>query len=194
MPSEWKYQVTQKLFYGIPQKLEISLKVALFSQEDIAAWIEALEEKTHCNYSIVHTRKVAGQKLVFKRYFHCHHRTRSKQTYPSRWGTKNTNCPSKLIISLLKTGNKKFQEKGKLPPDPKMPCIIDYVVTHNHSPVLSAKFRKVCHNVNKELLNLFSKGHSASTAFETIRSGVQINNPTDYEDLLGTVYFIGISK
>ncbi|XP_056645020.1 uncharacterized protein LOC130450582 [Diorhabda sublineata] len=181
LPSEWKYKLLKKVMYGSPKKIEICIKVALFSIKEIEAWMEALEEKVQCSYSISNTRKCAGEKVIFKRRLTCQHKTGNKSTYPNlKTGTRNTNCPSRISISLMRI-QKKY--RGKDPPDPDMPCIIDYVITHNHSSTLSVRYRRVSKSVQNKLRDLFSVGYNASTAHEYIKIELQINNPLNYEEL-----------
>ncbi|CAG9863276.1 unnamed protein product [Phyllotreta striolata] len=183
VPSEWKYKILKKLVFGNPPKLEVCLKVSLFSVDEIEKWIESLEEKTQCSYSIQMTKKTMGEKVLFKRRYHCRLKTKfDKAQCESNARTRNTRCPSRLSVTLMNVKKKKF--RGKYPPDPEMPCLIDYVITHNHSLRLAARYRKVPKNTQDTLNLLFNSGHSASTAYEILRIDTQMHNPNDYEELL----------
>lgn len=107
--------------------------MALFSEEDIKLWIQDLELKARCRYSIRSTEKCSGQRVRFKQRLFCQFNTRCKTQYEdiSKIRTKNTNCPSSLNITL-QTIRKVFRGKAHNAPDPEMPCVIDYVVSHNH--------------------------------------------------------------
>uniref|UniRef100_A0A6P7F071 Uncharacterized protein LOC114324943 n=1 Tax=Diabrotica virgifera virgifera TaxID=50390 RepID=A0A6P7F071_DIAVI len=182
IPLAWKYKILNKVEFGSPPKLEVCIKVALFTPEEIQSWVEALEEKVQCCYSIQTTRKCAGQKVLFRRRFQCQHKTRDKNLYQnSKTGSRNTNCPSRISVCLMRI-QKKF--RGRDPPDPTMPCIIDYVISHNHTPELAVRFRRVHKNVHEKIKQLFAIGYNASTAYEYIKFELQLNNPETYEDLI----------
>lgn len=160
-------------------------KVALFNKEDIKKWCKALEDKTYCTYSIRSTEKSTAQRVQFKQRLHCHHNTRCDRTYSSinRNKTRNTNCPSKLNITL-KTVRKGYRGNAV---DPAMPCIISYVITHNHN-ILAAdalRFRRVNPSTKCKLLELFKAGHSPATSIEILKMDIQLNNNANYEELLG---------
>ncbi|KAJ8957152.1 hypothetical protein NQ314_006592 [Rhamnusium bicolor] len=96
LPKDWKYIIINKTSYGKNvERLEITLKVALFSPEEIKLWVRALEERTSCTYSINRTGNCTGERILFKQFLNCQHNTRCKKTYNSvlKNRTKNTNCP-----------------------------------------------------------------------------------------------------
>jgi hypothetical protein len=67
----------------------------------------------------------------------------------------------------------------------EMPCEVTFITTHNHS-TLSAdclRFRKISEEVKDKLLNLFHNGHSASTALESLKIDIQLNND-NYDEIL----------
>lgn len=173
-------------------KIEVTLKVALYTKEDIEKWIRLLEEKTHCTYSIRSTEKPSGKLVLFKQRLNCHHNTRSSEVYNpgAKNRTKNTNCPSSLNVTL-KTINSKFRGKKENAPDPIMPCIIIFVINHNHN-IMTAdalRFKRVSDETREKLICLYKEGHSPATALECLKIDIQTNHD-NYEQLLGKFWLL----
>lgn len=176
-----------KVIYGKEvKKLDVTLKVALFSPEEIKLWLRSLEEKASCTYSVHRKGSCTGERIMFKQFLNYHHNTRSKSTYdPSvKNHTKNLNCPSSLSITL-KAAKEKFRSKPENAPDPEMPCVIVFQPVHNHhtDSADAFRFRRVSENT-RLLIELFKSGHSAASAYESIKIELQMCNE-NYESLLG---------
>lgn len=162
------------------------MKIAIFSEEEVKLWIRKLEINTSSTYSIRSTEKTAGLQLKFKQRLHCCFKTRSKRmSEPNlKCRTRNTNCCSSLSIAIH-TIRKKFRGKIENTPDPKKPCIIHFVATHNHDIFLkdSVRFNRVSDNVKENLLKLYHSGHTPASALETIKMDIQLSYE-NYEEIL----------
>lgn len=66
-----------------------------------------------------------------------------------------------------------------------MPCIIELIPQHNHSiqSADSLRFRKVSAETRDKILNLFKLGHSPSTALESLKTEIHLNND-NFEEIL----------
>lgn len=189
LPSNWQYEIMNVQFFGQEScYTEIRLKVALFTPEDVKSWVETLELNSSCTYSIRTTIRSAGEKVVFKQKLRCRHHTRSKKIFEpnKKCRTKNTNCPSSLNITIQAI-KKKFRGNPDKAPDPAMPCLIEFVSTHNHEISIGVKSNRVSSAVKEKLMELYGMGHTPISAMEHIKSEILLSNG-NYSDILGNKF------
>lgn len=174
--------------------LHLTLLTDCFDENEIKSWIEDFQEINKTTYTIKETVHTTGVRVQFKQYLRCHHNTRSlklcDEKKPKITGirnrpTKNTNCPSRITISLHSfKSNYKGKEKMKQSLLKEVPCEIYIVATHNHSTDIAAlRYRKVSEEVSKKLIELFHAGHSIPAALEAIKADICLNYD-DYETRL----------
>ncbi|XP_049945324.1 uncharacterized protein LOC126427142 [Schistocerca serialis cubense] len=124
----------------------------------------------------------------------CHHNTVSKRVHDTAVHpvTKNTNCPSKMMIKIHvvheRTPSYKYRGKfaGIIDIYRQMPCEMKLTLNHNHSidSAASLKYRKPSREVQETLISLFQKGHSPASALQCIKTDIQLNH-SDYPLVLG---------
>ena len=108
---------------------------------------------------------------------------KQKKALMSSLRNKKTQCPSTLTLTL-QVPTKKQQRASECHPyllSHKAVLKIDF--THNH-PLTAAhalSFRPVSADTKKQFFDLFSKGHSASSARHTHEQMLLLNSETDAE-------------
>jgi hypothetical protein len=171
-------------------KLSLRFLLNAHNEEEIKKWLSELQDSNKTTYSIYSTADSKGKYVNFKQRLVCQHCTRSQNVYDpskkSRTSTKNTNCPSKITV-VLHAIKKRYQgkDKEKHALMCEMPCEVTFITTHNHSTLSadSLRFRKISQEVKDKLLNLFHNGHSVSTALQSLKIDIQLNND-NYEEIL----------
>lgn len=169
--------------------MEIICYIAAETVDDVNNWIKSFEAKTKSTYTCVRSRNCNGTKVLFKKYFKCHHNTKIQRIYDpssSTRITKNTNCPSTLVVTLYK--KRRYQGKNanfiKCMSE-GMHCEIKLIPDHNHSTdnADALRFRPVSEETKDKLLMLFECGHSPATALQCLKTEIQLNND-NYENML----------
>lgn len=91
------------------------------------------EEHTKCTYTIRSAENCSGRYVRLKQRLRCQHKTNFTETYSQTHKTKNTNCYSKIKITLRAIKGI-YQDRNKTnAPDKEIPCIIELTPQHNHS-------------------------------------------------------------
>ncbi|XP_047109472.1 uncharacterized protein LOC124777956 isoform X2 [Schistocerca piceifrons] len=147
--------------------------------EEFGQWLAQFENITKTTYTIRCTEPASGKYVVFKQRLVCHHNTCSIKVHGSvQRATKNTNCPSKMTVTIHAVHDRyrgKSVEKAMLYKE--MPCEVNLVLGHNHSVESAAalRFRQPSSDVKEKLISLFERGHSPATALESIKVEIQLN-------------------
>lgn len=159
--------------------LRVRLRTECSNEQQIKSWITDFERLTKTSYSIQKTPKCAGRVVAFKQLLYCHHNTRSKEVLYNNNRTKNTNCPSRMTITLYAI-KKRFQGKNRELYDlrKELPCEILLVLTHNHNTESAdaLKYLKVRSDVTEKLITLFHNGHSPKTALAALKMDIHLTN------------------
>lgn len=164
--------------------VKLRLLINAKSVENIKLWVKEYEERTSCTYYIRDTPSCKGRYLKFKQRLNCHHNTKTWNTTGVKRKRRNTNCPSfmKIMLHMPAKVNKKYVRKYV--PDADMPCEVILVPTHNHevNNAEALSWRRVSDDVKKKLLDLYDRGHNASTAREIIKLDIYTND--NFKDIL----------
>ena len=90
---------------------------------------------------------------------------------------KNTKCMATIKFRLKRT-----QTHSDDPICPLYPLQVTFKHSHNHCIVAASalKFNEVAHDTKEAFINLFSQGHSASSAYNTYTEELLRKHPTNY--------------
>ena len=182
LPTNEKYTYVVENFTKLPQQkfcgastinFEVYVRVNLDDHNEVKQWVEALSEKTKCTYRVTRTYKPSMKKVTFKIDMHCQHfrkqltnkQLSAKKVKPKTMLTgvkcKKTQCSSTLKITIHKPPKGKVQKyRGT------HKAHVKFIFHHNH-PIESAHvlgFRPVAEATKVTYTQLFSSGHSASSA------------------------------
>ncbi|XP_030765420.1 uncharacterized protein LOC115889529 isoform X2 [Sitophilus oryzae] len=136
------------------QTFHTTIRANIFSKEAAEAWLEDFESQN-------------------KKDYRCHHNTRaslpsSKTKTPS---SKHVNCQASLKITVKQYKMKRSQDDLLK----THPCEI--VIKHNHNHLLECadalRHRRPTKETEEKILNLFSKGHSPSSALDLLKYDLQ---------------------
>ncbi|KAL1506184.1 hypothetical protein ABEB36_005591 [Hypothenemus hampei] len=183
----WDTKIKQIYKYENKGFYEVVLLISARSEEQIKLWLQDYEEKSKNFYSIVSTKKTTGMKVTFKQFLRCHFNTnRKKLVGKDNRSIRNTNCYSRIIITLKSIKQKKFRGKPINTPDKQFPCEIRLFPCHNHPTELSVilKHRPVAKATKEKLVMLFEKGHSAATAMTCLKIDLQATQENYQKALL----------
>ncbi|XP_030765421.1 uncharacterized protein LOC115889529 isoform X3 [Sitophilus oryzae] len=156
------------------QTFHTTIRANIFSKEAAEAWLEDFESQNKVNFRVLRTYGGDGQlKLIFEKDYRCHHNTRaslpsSKTKTPS---SKHVNCQASLKITVKQYKMKRSQDDLLK----THPCEI--VIKHNHNHLLECadalRHRRPTKETEEKILNLFSKGHSPSSALDLLKYDLQ---------------------
>lgn len=187
MLPPWRTRILELKRQEVDSQLfQIKLLIQAKTVENVKQWIEQYQEQTLCTYYIRDTPPCTGRYLIFKQRLNCHHNTKTWNLTErnDKRKRRNTNCPSFIKISLQATTQRKRKKARLKMPDEDMPCEIVLVPTHNHEVNTSEalSWRRVSEDVKQKLIDLYERGHNASTAREIIKMDICLND--NYKDIL----------
>ncbi|KAH0998495.1 uncharacterized protein LOC125505058 isoform X1 [Dendroctonus ponderosae] len=182
----WDTKITQLYKYENKGFYEVVLLINAQSEAEVKEWLEQYEERSKCSYTVASTRKTTGMKVGFKQFLRCRHNTNYKKgSGDSKRLSRNTNCESRMIVTLRTATRKKYRGKPVNAPDRQYPCEIRLLPCHNH-PIGSDEVlgcRPVSKATKQKLANLFDYGHTPSTAMACLKLELQ-SSRDDYEHAL----------
>lgn len=176
-------KLPQLTFCGAPVvNFETCIRVNLNDKSEASEWVEALSAKTTCTYRVTRTYKPAMKRVSYKLDMHCHHfrkkltqkqlacqKKKKTKTMLSDVKCKKTQCQSTLKITILEPPKGKVQKYRST-----HKALIKLVFHHNH-PIESAHvlgFRPVAEGTKEAYIQLFSSGHSASSAHHSYEEDI----------------------
>ncbi|XP_049834810.1 uncharacterized protein LOC126278611 isoform X2 [Schistocerca gregaria] len=178
---QWKTSVLElhRNDCNVQEIKSLNILVDVKTREEFGQWLAQFENITKTTYTIRCTEPASGKYIVFKQRLVCHHNTRSIKVHGSvQRATKNTNCPSKMTLTIHAVHDRyrgKYVEKAMLCKE--MPCEVNLVLCHNLSVESAAalRFRQPSSDVKEKLISLFERGRSPATALESIKVEIQLN-------------------
>lgn len=121
---------------------------------------------------------------LFKRIYKCHRKTKTNVAEAKK-KTRNLNCPAELINTIKKfiPGSKSTISDPLLP---DWPCVIQFKNSHNHRLLCvdNLSDRPLGLEAKKNILQLFEKGHSVSSAYHTFCINMMEELGNEYENQL----------
>ncbi|XP_051911250.1 uncharacterized protein si:dkey-75a21.2 isoform X1 [Hippocampus zosterae] len=107
-----------------------TFRMVLSSKEEIQLWL-----KSHrVGWRVDRTYATKGQKVIFKVDYRCQHKTRPRGPVKVPGQSKNTDCPAKMSVTLLRTqvsrGRQSLSADSHLPVFPTMVSLCN---EHNHN-------------------------------------------------------------
>ncbi|XP_077566217.1 uncharacterized protein LOC144181541 isoform X1 [Stigmatopora nigra] len=132
LPENYDYHVCD---FDIIQKTEdhvdfkTAFRMVLSSKDDIQRWL-----KLHTvTWRVDRTYPTKGQKVIFKVDYRCQFNTRPRGPEKAPGNSKNTDCPAKMNVTLLRTqvsrGRRSLSADAHLPTFPTMVTLCN---EHNH--------------------------------------------------------------
>ncbi|KAM7419548.1 hypothetical protein PAMA_016587 [Pampus argenteus] len=105
--------------------------MSLQSKEEILVWLKCMA----VTWRVAYTRPTKGQKIIYKADYRCQHNTRPSKSIPKVGRvSKNTDCPAKLKVTLVRTEVSNGQRSRSTDPHiPDYPTLVDISNIHNHN-------------------------------------------------------------
>ncbi|XP_051972252.1 uncharacterized protein LOC127635969 [Xyrauchen texanus] len=132
LPNGHSYHVCKYLAVGHsnkPTDFEAIIRISLKTADEVKEWVKSMP----VTWRIDHTRPTKGQKIIFKADYRCHHNTKPRGSPRDDKSSKNTNCPAKMKISLLRTEVYHGRKSRSTDPHvPDYPTIVTISSIHNH--------------------------------------------------------------
>ncbi|XP_042284784.1 uncharacterized protein LOC121908650 [Thunnus maccoyii] len=135
LPKDYQYHVCR--YKAVNQSgsdhisFEATVRMSLQSKEDILVWLKSMA----VTWRVAYTRPTKGQKIIFKADYRCQHNTKPRETVPKAGRvSKNTDCPAKLKVTLVRTEVSHGQRSRSTDPHiPDYPTLVDISNIHNHN-------------------------------------------------------------
>ncbi|XP_071317502.1 uncharacterized protein [Trachinotus anak] len=184
LPKDYQYHVCR--YEAVSQStgdlisFEATIRMSLKSKEEILVWLRSMA----VSWRVAHTRPTKGHRIIFKADYRCQHNTKPKKTIKAARVSKNTDCPAKLKVTLVRTEVSNGQRSRNTDPHiPDYPTLVHICNIHNHS--IHVADAAVCHrDVRSEavekLTELFEAGHSLSSALDVLKYDLQVQCEDDY--------------
>ena len=89
-----------------------TIRTTVADEETATRWKQDFENKNKVTWRYQCGRHAKGKVNVYKRYFRCQHNTMPRSsTADQRLGSKNTDCPATMIITVKRTDFKKRKSR-----------------------------------------------------------------------------------
>ncbi|KAL2102346.1 hypothetical protein ACEWY4_001514 [Coilia grayii] len=150
------------------EKEKVQLRVKVPRKEDVEKWLEDFQQSSGFTWRKARTYPQSGRYNMFRADFRCQHRTYGT-------GPKNTNCPATLFLVLKRSmedrrsrSSDKHMAEGYL-------MNICLRMDHNNCRLCADALSKrdVSSTTTKKLEELFQRGHSPSSALDTLKYDLQ---------------------
>ncbi|XP_029902243.1 uncharacterized protein LOC115355529 [Myripristis murdjan] len=154
-----------------------TLRMALLQEDQVKLWLKAHS----VTWRVDRTVPGKGQKVLFKVEYRCQHNTRPRRQ--SQGPTKNTDCPAKMNITVLRTHVSRGRQSRSTDPHlPDFPTVVWIRSEHNHniSTAAALRHRDVGDAARAKLRRLFEAGHSPSSALDALKCDLQLEYGDDY--------------
>ncbi|XP_042339831.1 uncharacterized protein si:dkey-75a21.2 isoform X2 [Plectropomus leopardus] len=185
LPKEYQYHVCsykEVNVNGDHTDFEATLRMSLTSKEEILVWLKLMPVTWRVDY----TRPTKGSKVIFRTEYRCQHNTRSKATRKNDGTSKNTDCPAKLKVGIARTEVSHRRPSSTDPHIPNYPTLVEIINVHNHNihALDALRHRDVGRKAVEQLTELFTAGHSPSSALNVLKSDLQVQFGKDYINAL----------
>ncbi|XP_062289944.1 uncharacterized protein LOC133994660 isoform X2 [Scomber scombrus] len=135
LPKDYQYHVCRYTAVSQPDSdhtsFEATVRMSLQTKEEILVWLKCMA----VTWRVAYTRPTKGQKIIFKADYRCQHNTKPRETTPKTGRvSKNTDCPAKLKVTLVRTEVSHGQRSRSTDPHiPNYPTLVDISNIHNHN-------------------------------------------------------------
>ncbi|XP_071854151.1 uncharacterized protein [Apostichopus japonicus] len=166
--------------------IECTIRLPLDTKDDTDVWLKNFQDASFSTWRVSNNYPHCGKKNTYRVDLHCQHNTCPRSlTADQRKGSKNTKCPSKFYIVVKKRpcADVRGRQRSKDVHITSHPTVVNLKWNHNHEITSADTFRKrdVSDATREKLLELFSAGHSPSSAIDTLKYDLQMeNNDEDY--------------
>ncbi|XP_035032677.1 uncharacterized protein si:dkey-75a21.2 isoform X1 [Hippoglossus stenolepis] len=132
LPQNYQYHVCR--YRAVSQSeadhvsFEATVRMSLRSKEEIQVWLRSMA----VTWRVAHTRPTKGRRIIFKADYRCQYNTKPRDKLTR--ATKNTDCPAKLKVTLVRTEASRGQRSRNTDPHiPEYPTLVHISNIHNHS-------------------------------------------------------------
>ncbi|BET03460.1 MULE transposase domain [Nesidiocoris tenuis] len=179
MPESYKAHLTS--FRPYLRGYNAILRLNITNKIEADDWLKDFSEKSLTSYRVDRTFPENTPKVLFKKEYRCLHN--SKPGAPKIKGphAKNNACRAKLTITIKQRGMKRSKDKYLK----DFPCEVILRYIHNH-PVDGKggpKQKRPSKDVEDDVLELFSKGHSPTTAYESFRDNLKERYGAEFDKI-----------
>lgn len=180
LPNSFKAHVIS--FQPYLRGFNAVLRLNIMNKIQADDWLRDFSEKSLTNYRVDRTFPENTPKLLFKKEFRCLHNTRPTSHNTRKPHSKHTACNAKVTITIKQQGMKRSKDKYLK----DFPCEIMLRHIHNHplSCSESLKHRRPSKEVENAIMDLFSQGHSPTSALDKYKCRLQEIHGEDCEEIL----------
>ncbi|PIK36987.1 hypothetical protein BSL78_26177 [Apostichopus japonicus] len=184
LPPDYTYHMC--MFKPLKNGYQTEFRVNAEDADGAQKWLRDYTESSRVTYRVQTTKPIKQPKTnIFKTCYRCQHNTLPRSsTADGRNASKNTSCPAQLDITVkkLRVPGKRCRAKTVDNHLPSFPMVVKIQHVHNHliESADTLKFRDVSEATIEIFKNLFSKGHSPSSALNTHKLDLQMEHGADY--------------
>ncbi|XP_056135413.1 inactive serine/threonine-protein kinase VRK3 [Lampris incognitus] len=184
LPKDYQYHVCRYKAVSQPGTdhigFEATVRMSLQSKEAILVWLKSMA----VTWRVAYTRPTKGQKIIFKADYRCQHNTKPREKTPKAGRvSKNTDCPAKLKVTLVRTEVYRGQRSRSTDPHiPDYPTLVDISNIHNHNIHVAdaVRHQDVGSKAVEKLTKLFDTGRSPSSTLDMLKYDLQVQCEDDY--------------
>ncbi|KAF1377986.1 hypothetical protein PFLUV_G00206520 [Perca fluviatilis] len=142
------------------------LKVQLSTKEEVEKWLEEFQNSSTLTWRNARTYPASGRYNVYRVDLRCQHKTYASGKY-----SRNTNCPATLFLVLKRSMENRRSRSSDRHMAEGYLLYVNLRNEHNHRLACADALRKrdVSAVTVERLTELFEKGHSPSSALDTIK-------------------------
>lgn len=162
--DEYHYKIIERETASTKDHFTASFTVNVNDREEFDEWKKKFEKKTTTQYTIRDTKPCKGEQVTqlnFKQYLKCVHNVKR-----GKLGLrKHTACPAEMTVTI--SNDSKCSNSSR--------CRVDLSWVHNHTILAADVIRRhrVSSATDAKLIDLFTHGHSPSTALQYIRTEIE---------------------
>ncbi|XP_028440345.1 uncharacterized protein LOC114559727 [Perca flavescens] len=153
------------------------LKVQLSTKEEVEKWLEEFQNSSTLTWRNARTYPASGRYNVYRVDLRCQHKTYASGKY-----SRNTNCPATLFLVFKRSMENRRSRSSDRHMAEGYLLYVNLRNEHNHRLACANALRKrdVSAVTIERLTELFEKGHSPSSALDTIKYDLQEEEGEEY--------------
>ncbi|XP_069565603.1 uncharacterized protein [Brachyistius frenatus] len=134
LPKDHQYHICRYKAVSQPggnhTGFEATVRMSLQSKDAILVWLKSMA----IAWRVAYTRPRKGQRIIFKADYRCQYNTKPRKISKPGRLSKNTDCPAKLKVTLVRTEVSRGQQSRSTDPHiPDYPTLVDISNIHNHN-------------------------------------------------------------
>ncbi|KAF6199887.1 hypothetical protein GE061_006185 [Apolygus lucorum] len=180
LPESYKAHLTS--FRPYLRGYNAILRLNITNKIEAEDWLKDFSEKSLTSYRVDRTFPENTPKVLFKKEYRCLHNSKPGAQKIKGPNAKNNACRAKLTITIKQRGMKRSKDKYLK----DFPCEVILRYIHNH-PIDgkgALKQKRPGKDVEEDALELFSKGHSPTSAYEKFKDNLKEQHGDGYDQIV----------